>query len=41
VEFHTFVDFLIHNEGVGYLIGLAVLLTFIPFWGFLTAREKD
>ena len=41
MELHTLVDFLMYSKGSGYLIGAAVLLCFIPFWLFLTERERD
>ncbi len=37
----TLWDFLTWTKGVSYVLAFVVLVAFIPFWGFLTQREKD
>jgi hypothetical protein len=37
---HTLFDFLTLTKGVCYGLAGLLLLCFIPFWRFLTAREK-
>ena len=37
---HTLQDFLSHTKGICYLVAAAFLIGFIPFWLFLTDREK-
>jgi hypothetical protein len=34
-------DFLTLTKGSCYVVGLIVLLVFIPFWLFLTQREEE
>ena len=36
---HTLHEFVFHNETIGYLLSLLILIAFIPFWRFLTERE--
>lgn len=38
---HTLFDFLTHTKAVGYIVAGILLVGFIPFWRFLTEREKD
>jgi hypothetical protein len=38
--FHTLQEFLTFTKGTAYVLGALVLLSFIGFWLFLTAREK-
>ena len=37
---HTLVDFMTRTEGLAMLTGGLLLAGFIPFWLFLTEREK-
>lgn len=37
---HTLVEFLTFTKGACYLLGAVFLIGFIPFWLFLTEREK-
>lgn len=37
---HTLVDFMTRTEGLAMITGAILLLSFIPFWLFLTEREK-
>lgn len=37
---HTLWDFLTHAKGITYVVAFALLVCFIPFWHFLTDREK-
>ena len=37
----TMWDFLTLTKGVSYVLAFGLLLGFIPFWSFLTQREKD
>ncbi len=39
--FHTLVDFLTHTEGTTYILIGVLLISFIPFWKFLTERERE
>jgi hypothetical protein len=36
---HTFLDFMYQTKVDSYLIGIALMVAFIPFLLFLTARE--
>jgi hypothetical protein len=38
---HTLFDYLTHTKAMGYIVAALVLLAFIPFWRFLTERERD
>lgn len=38
--FYTLWDFLTHAKGVSYFVAFGLLLCFIPFWRFLTDRER-
>jgi len=38
---HTLFDFLTHTKGVGYIVAGLLLVSFIPFWRFLTEREHE
>lgn len=37
---NTYVDFLEFTKGIGYVLAAVFLVGFIPFWLFLTEREK-
>lgn len=37
---YTLFDFLTYTKGVGYIVAGLLLVGFIPFWRFLTEREK-
>lgn len=37
---HTLQEFMDFTKGVSYLIAVAVMIGFIPFWFYLTEREK-
>lgn len=39
--FYTLQDFLHHTKGLVYVLGAVVLLGFIPFWLFLTDRQRQ
>jgi len=36
---NTLFDFLTHTKAVGYVVAGLLLVSFIPFWSFLTERE--
>lgn len=36
----TLFDYLTHTKSVGYVVAGLVLVGFIPFWRFLTERER-
>jgi hypothetical protein len=38
---HTLFDFLTHTKGIAYIVAGALLVSFIPFWRFLTERERE
>ena len=38
---HTLFDFLTYTKTVGYIVAGLLLLGFVPFWRFLTERERD
>jgi hypothetical protein len=38
--YHTLFDFLTHAEGITYMLIGVLLISFIPFWKFLTERER-
>ncbi len=38
--FSTLQDFTAHAKGTSYLLAGLILLTFIPFWFFLTKKGK-
>jgi hypothetical protein len=38
---NTLYDFLTHTKGIGYIIAGVLLLSYIPFWRFLTERERE
>ena len=40
-EIYTLQDFLTLTKGMSYLVALVILVGFIPFWIFLTDRQKD
>ena len=40
MDFFTLQDFLTFTKGTGYILMFVVLMAFIPFWNFLTEREK-
>lgn len=37
---HTLFDFLTHTKGMTYIVAGILLVCFIPFWQFLTERER-
>jgi hypothetical protein len=37
----TLFDYLTHTKTVGYVVAGLCLIGFVPFWKFLTEREKD
>ena len=37
---HTLQEFLHHTKGMGYVLALVILVAMIPFWLFLTDRER-
>jgi hypothetical protein len=39
--YHTLFDFLTHTEGTTYILIGALVVSFIPFWRFLTERERE
>jgi hypothetical protein len=39
--YHTLFDFLTHTEGITYILIGVLLIGFIPFWRFLTERERE
>lgn len=39
--FHTLHEFVFRAEAIGYLLSLLILLGFIPFWRFLTERQRS
>jgi hypothetical protein len=36
----TLWDFLTYTKGISYVVAFIFLVIFVPFWGFLTEREK-
>jgi len=34
-------DFLTWTKGVSYVLAFGALVSFVPFWLFLTQRERD
>ncbi len=38
---HTLFDFLTHTKAMAYIVAGVLLIGFVPFWKFLTEREKD
>jgi hypothetical protein len=38
--YYTLFDFLTHTEGTTYILIGLLLISFIPFWRFLTERER-
>jgi hypothetical protein len=38
---HTLFDFLTHTKGMTYIVAAVLLIGFVPFWKFLTEREKE
>jgi hypothetical protein len=38
---HTLFDFLTHTKGVAYIVAGLLLVAYIPFWKFLTERERE
>jgi hypothetical protein len=38
---HTLQEFFAHTKGISYLIAVILLAGSIPFWRFLTEREKE
>ena len=39
--YQTLFDFLTHTEGTTYILIGVLLVSFIPFWRFLTERESE
>lgn len=37
---YTLFDFLTHTKAVGYIVAGLLLVSYIPFWRFLTERER-
>jgi hypothetical protein len=37
----TLFDYLTQTKGMGYIVAGLLLVAFIPFWKFLTERERD
>jgi hypothetical protein len=37
---YTLFDFLTHTKGVAYVVAGLLLVLYIPFWKFLTERER-
>jgi hypothetical protein len=37
---YTLQDFLTWTKGVSYVVALVLMVGFIPFWFYLTEREK-
>lgn len=37
---HTLFDFLTHTKGTAYIVAGLLLVAYIPFWKFLTERER-
>ncbi len=40
MDFHVLQDFLTFTKGSCYVAMLIILVTFIPYWLYLTDREK-
>lgn len=40
MDFYTLQDFFTHTKGTGYVMMFVLLMVFIPFWLYLTEREK-
>jgi hypothetical protein len=38
---HTLFDFLTHTKAMTYIVAGVLLIGFVPFWKFLTEREKE
>ena len=38
---HTLHEFSVLTKGVGYIVAGLLLVSFVPFWKYLTQREKD
>ena len=38
---YTLFDFLTHTKALGYIVAGLLLVSTIPFWRFLTERERD
>lgn len=38
---HTLFDFLTYTKAMAYIVAGVLLIGFVPFWKFLTEREKD
>lgn len=39
--YHTLFDFLTYTKGITYMLIGVLLISFIPFWKFLTERERE
>jgi hypothetical protein len=37
---YTLQDFFAHTKGISYILAVLLLIGSIPFWRFLTEREK-
>lgn len=37
---HTLLEYIIETKEASYVVAVVLLVGFIPFWSFLTAREK-
>jgi hypothetical protein len=40
-DFYTLHDFMVYTKGVVYYLIIAILIGFLGFWSFLTARDDD
>lgn len=38
---HTLFDFLTYTKAIGYVVAAVLLIGFVPFWNFLTERERE
>lgn len=37
---HTLLEYIIETKEASYVVAIALMVGFIPFWKFLTEREK-
>ncbi len=40
-DFHTLQHFMTYTKGVVYVLIPVILIGFVAFWSFLTARDED
>ena len=38
---HTLLEFIVATKSNSYMVAVVLMVAFIPFWSFLTQREKD